>query len=79
MEHACGAGKGGCREGGQGFHSLALFIQQVEKRGGFLADQVDAGAVVYVVDVVPGDALCSVLLLCTHTHKHTHKGHWFKP
>lgn len=36
---------------------LALFIQQVEKRGGLLADQVDAGAVVYVVDVVPGDAL----------------------
>lgn len=38
------------------FHLLALFIQQVEKCGGFLADEVDAGAVVYVVDVVPGDA-----------------------
>lgn len=30
---------------------------------GFFADEVDAAAVVDVVDVVPGDALCSVFLL----------------
>ena len=47
----------------QAVNSLALFIQQMEQCSGLLADQVDASAVVYVVDVVPGDALCSVLLL----------------
>ncbi len=42
---------------------LALLVQQVEQRCGFLADEVDAAAVVDVVDVVPGDALRPVLLL----------------
>ena len=35
----------------------------MEQSSGLLADQVDAAAVVDVVDVVPGDALCSVFLL----------------
>lgn len=47
-------------------HSLALFVQQVEKRCGLLADQVDAARVVDVVDVVPADALGSVFFLQTH-------------
>lgn len=42
---------------------LALFVQQVEQRGGLLADKVDAAGVVDVVDVVPADALGPVLLL----------------
>lgn len=42
---------------------LALLVQQVEERCGFLADEVEAAAVVDVVDVVPGDALGPVLLL----------------
>lgn len=44
-------------------HALALLVEQVEQCCGFLADEVDAAAVVDVVDVVPGDALCPVLLL----------------
>ena len=44
-------------------HVLALFVQQVEQRGGLLADEVDAACVVDVVDVVPADALGPVLLL----------------
>lgn len=47
----------GCRD------SLGLLVQQVEERGGLLADQVDAAGVVDVVDVVPADALSPVLLL----------------
>lgn len=47
----------GCRD------SLGLLVQQVEERGGLLADQVDAAGVVDVVDVVPADALGPVLLL----------------
>lgn len=43
--------------------SLALLVQQVEQRCGLLADQVNAACVVDVVDVVPADALCPVLLL----------------
>lgn len=43
--------------------SLALLVQQVEQRCGLLADQVNAACVVDVVNVVPGDALCPVLLL----------------
>lgn len=43
--------------------SLGLLVQQVEERGGLLADQVDAASVVDVVDVVPADALGPVLLL----------------
>lgn len=35
----------------------------MEQRCGLLADEVDAAAVVDVLDVVPGDALCPVLLL----------------
>lgn len=35
----------------------------MEERRGFLADEVEAAAVVDVVDVVPGDALGPVLLL----------------
>ncbi len=42
---------------------LALLIQQVEQASGFLADEVDTAHVVCVVDVVPGDSLCLVLLL----------------
>ena len=44
-------------------HILALFVQQVEQRSGLLAEEVDAAGVVDVVDVVPADALCPVLLL----------------
>lgn len=47
----------GCRD------SLGLLVQQVEERGGLLADQDDAAGVVDVVDVVPADALRPVLLL----------------
>lgn len=46
-----------------GVDVLALLVQQVEERRGFLADEVEAAAVVDVVDVVPGDALGPVLLL----------------
>lgn len=35
----------------------------MEERGGFFADEVDAAAVVDVVDGVPANALGSVLLL----------------
>lgn len=42
---------------------LALLVQQVEQSRGLLADEVDAAAVVDVVNVVPRDALCPVLLL----------------
>ncbi len=49
-------------------HSLALLVQQVEQRGGFLADEVDAGRVVHVVDHVPADALRAILLLTDQTH-----------
>lgn len=42
---------------------LALLVQQVEEAGGLLADQVDAGHVVGVVDVVPQNPLALVLLL----------------
>ena len=42
---------------------LALLVQQVEQRCGFLADEVEAAAVVDVLNVVPGDALGPVLLL----------------
>lgn len=42
---------------------LALFIQQVEEAGGFLANQMDTAHVVCVVNVVPGDTLRLVLLL----------------
>lgn len=45
------------------FDVLALLVQQVEERRGLLADEVEAAAVVDVVDVVPGDALGPVLLL----------------
>jgi hypothetical protein len=48
---------------------LALFVQEVEQCGGLLADQVDAAAVVDVVNVVPTDALCSVFLLEKNTHR----------
>lgn len=48
--------------------SLALLVQQVEQRGGFLADEVDAGRVVHVVDHVPADALRAILLLTDQTH-----------
>ena len=53
---------------------LALFVQQVEQCGRLPADQVDAAAVVDVVDVVPTDALRPVLLLKIeeHTHRRTH-------
>lgn len=44
-------------------HILALLVQQVEQRCGFLADEVQAATVVDVVDVVPGDALGPVLFL----------------
>ena len=42
---------------------LALLIQQVKQTSGLLADEVDAAHVVCVVDVVPRDSLCLVLLL----------------
>jgi len=42
---------------------LALLVQQVEQRRGLLADEVEAAAVVDVLDVVPDDALGPVLLL----------------
>lgn len=48
---------------------LALLVQQVEQCRGFLADEVDAAAVVAVVDVVPGDAFCPVLLLQGETQR----------
>lgn len=41
----------------------------MEQSCGFLADEVDAAAVVDVVDVVPGDALCPVLLLQEETQR----------
>lgn len=52
-----------------GIHLLALFVQQVEECCGFLADEVEAAAVVDVFDVVPGDALCPVLLLQGETQR----------
>lgn len=52
--------------------SLALLVQQVEQRCGLLADQVNAACVVDVVDVVPADALCPVLLL----HRQKKKKKW---
>lgn len=42
---------------------LALLIQQVEQASGLLADEVDTAHVVCVVDVVPRNSLCLVLLL----------------
>lgn len=42
----------------------------MEQSGGFLADEVEAAAVVDVVDVVPGDPLCPVLLLQGQTSPH---------
>lgn len=48
---------------------LALLVQQVEQCCGFLADEVEAAAVVDVLNVVPGDALCPVLLLQGETHR----------
>lgn len=48
---------------------LALLVQQVEQRCGFLADEVEAAAVVDVLDVVPVDALCPVLLLQRETQR----------
>lgn len=48
---------------------LALLVQQVEQRCGFLADEVEAAAVVDVFDVVPGDALCPILLLQNNKKK----------
>lgn len=56
-------------------HSLGLLVEQVEERGGLLADQVDAAGVVNVVDVVPADALGPVLLLHEHTNAVTHRCH----
>lgn len=46
---------------------LALLIQQVEQASGLLAYEVDAAHIVCVVDVVPGDSFCLVLLLNTAT------------
>lgn len=45
----------------------------MEQCRGFLADEVDAAAVVDVVDVVPGDALCPVLLLQGETGEGRHE------
>lgn len=52
-----------CCESCRSVDLLALLVQQVEERRGLLADEVEAAAVVDVVDVVPGDALGPVLLL----------------
>lgn len=41
----------------------------MEQSGGFLADEVEAAAVVDVVNIVPGDPLCPVLLLQGQTNK----------
>lgn len=42
---------------------LALFIQQVEQTSGLLADEMNAANIVCVVDVVPGNSFCLILLL----------------
>lgn len=42
---------------------LALLIQQVQQASGLLADEVDTAHIVCVVDVVPCNSLCLVLLL----------------
>lgn len=51
---------------------LALLIQQVQQASGLLADEVDTAHIVCVVDVVPGNSLCLVLLL--YEARHTNFG-----
>ena len=55
---------------GPGAHlwEAALFIQEGDDAHGLEGQQVQGGPVVGVVDVVPGDALCAVLLLLHHEH-----------
>lgn len=42
---------------------LALLIQQVEQASGLFTDEVNTAHIVRVVNVVPSDTLCLVLLL----------------
>lgn len=46
-----------------GWNSLALLVKQVKQPGGLLAEETDAANVVRVVNSVPCDSLCHVLLL----------------
>jgi len=62
-----------------GLNSLALLVKQVKQPGGLLAKETDAANVVRVVNSVPCDSLCHILLLkhnssksrCTLSYRHS--------